>query len=236
MSRLRLKARFAMLVLACLPALALARSQPDFPPPPDASVKWVGKDMSMNGLPMQMRQFVTRKTPDKVARFYRKKWKHGENGQQGYVETSAMAPWRLITRVEDGYLLTVQFQKTDFGGTWGYLAMSPLPDPKAGKPVLGKGIPKIPGSQVMSDIGSRDVGQSGHTVMLINKHSLASNVSFYRHYYGHAGWHSEDDRVVAAGHTHLLSFKKWRKSVKIIVTGAKEGSRVVVNTVTHDLL
>jgi len=224
----------ALLVLAC--QAALAKGPPDFPPPPEASVEWVGKDMSMNGLPLQTRAFVTRDAPDKVARFYRKKWKHGENGQQGYVETSAMAPWQLITRVEDGYLMTVQFQKTDFGGTWGYLAMSPLPDPKADKPVLARGIPSIPGSQVLSDVGSRDVGQSGHTVLLTNKHNLSSNVSFYRHHYGNAGWQSEDDRVVAAGHTHLLGFKKWRQSVKIIITGAKDGSRVVVNSVTRDLL
>jgi len=228
--------RLVIATLILVPQLALAKDPPEFPPPPEASVQWVGKDMSMNGLPMQTRAFVTRKGPEKVARFYRRKWKHGENGQQGYVETTAMSPWRLITRVEDGYLMTVQFQKTDFGGSWGYLAMSHLPDPKADKPVLGRGIPSIPGSQVVSDIGSRDVGQSGHTVLLINKHSLASNISFYRHHYGNGGWQSEDDRVVAEGHTHLLSFKKWRKSVKIVITGAKDGTRVVVNSVTRDLL
>lgn len=236
MNGLHSKIRFGVLLLACLPALVPARGQPDFPPPPEASVQWVGKDLKVNGVAMQTRAFVTRQSPDKVARFYRRKWKNGENGQQGYVETTAMAPWRLITRVEDGYLMTVQFQKTDFGGAWGYLAISPLPDPKADKPVLGKGIPSMRGSQVMSDIGSRDIGQSGHTVLITNRHSLSSNVSFYRHHYANAGWQPEDDRVVAEGHTHLLSFKKWRKSVKIIITGAKDGTRVVVNSVTRDLL
>ncbi len=236
MRNLPFKHQLAVLILSCLPALALAKGPPEFPAPPEARVEWVGKDMSMNGLPLQTRAFVTRDAPDKVARFYRKKWRHGEDGRQGYVETSAMAPWSLITRVADGYLMTVQYQKTDFGGTWGYLAISPLPDPKADKPVLAKGIPSIPGSQVLSDVGSRDVGQSGHTILLANKHSLASNVSFYRHHYGSAGWQAEDDRVVAEGHTHLLSFKKWRQSVKIIVTGAKDGTRVVVNSVTRDLL
>ena len=213
-----------------------AKGPPDFPPPPEAKVEWVARDMSLNGQPIQARSFYTRQDPEKVARFYRKEWRQGEKGGPGFVETEVMAPWHLITRVEEGYLMTVQFQRADRGGTWGYLAMSPLPDPGAEPQPPGQDIPAIRGSHVISDVASRDSGQSGRTVLLVNSHSLASNINFYRNHFNHGGWQSEDDVVVAEGHTHLLSFKKWRRSVKIVISAGKGQSQVVINSVTHDLL
>ncbi|RME34387.1 MAG: hypothetical protein D6786_05075, partial [Gammaproteobacteria bacterium] len=222
------------LLLTLLAPATAAKGPPDFPPPPEAKVELVARDMALNGQPIQARSFYTRLDPEKVARFYRKEWREGERGGPGYVETDVMAPWRLITRVEDGYLMTVQFQRADRGGTWGYLALSPLPDPEAKPPRPGEGVPAIRGSQVISDVASRDSGQSGRTVLLVNSHSLASNVNFYRHHFAHGGWQSEDDVEVAEGHTHLLSYKKWRRSVKIVISAGKGRSHVVVNSVTHD--
>ena len=117
-----------ILLVAANPVLAI----PDFPPPKDAQVSWVGRNIVVNGIHSDIRSFVTKDKPEKVAEFYHEQWKKPvAKGKPGYTESDAMPPWHLITRLEDGYLMTVQYQEQDRGGTWGYLAMSPLPTKKS---------------------------------------------------------------------------------------------------------
>jgi len=110
----------------CLAMQAQARKPPEFPAPPKARVSWIGQDVAVNGIGMAVRQFNTRSPIDKVTDFYRNEWREGEDDGPGYTETTAMSPWYLMTRVEEGYLMTAQYMTADDGGTWGYLAISKL--------------------------------------------------------------------------------------------------------------
>jgi len=222
----------AILVLAVTPLSA----QPEFPPPKEAQVQWVGRNIEVNGIRSDIRSFYTKISPEKVAEFYHGAWKDPvAKGMPGYTETDAMPPWHLITRLDDGYLMTVQYQEQDRGGTWGYLAMSPLPT-KQGWLEPGKGFPKMPDSTIVNETVSNDPGIKGRTMLISNKYSISSNVEFYRSHYQSEGWTLESDKELSPGKMHALVFKSKRNRVTMMFIGEHNETRIVVNSVEHSIL
>lgn len=217
------------------PALAKA---PEFPPPPDSAVEWVAQNIEMNGNKTAIRAFHSNDSIEKVVRFYRKEWKRSsEKGKPGFMETIDAAPWYIITRIEDGYLLTVQVQvqKNDKNASWGYLSMSPLPkNPDAAPAELGSSTPKMPGSHVLNEMKSNDPGKKANTLIIANEHSLGSNAAFYRNHYQGRGWTTETDHN--AQDVQTLVFKTRRERVTIMLLKDGSETRVVVNSVMNSVL
>lgn len=223
-----------LLLAAGLPAVRA--KQPDFPPPPKASVKTVGSNVVVSGNAMYIRQFFSSEHMDRVNAFYYRKWARGEKGRKpGYVESDAMAPWHIISRVEDGYLMTVQIQPADNGGSWGYLAMSRVDTKKPGYDG-SPDIPRMSHSKVLHHMESTDTGQQGQTLLLSNPHSLASNVNFYQRYYETRGWRVDLNQSIPVAKMHVLAFTNGRYKINIMLTGDGSGTQVVVNRISHDIL
>ena len=66
---------FAMFTMLALPAAAgsLARATealPELGAPPQGSAQWIARSMRMNGLPMTLKAFESRLTPDAVLSHY----------------------------------------------------------------------------------------------------------------------------------------------------------------------
>lgn len=212
------------------------QAKPEFPPPKDAQVQWVGRNIEVNGIRSDIRSFHTKKSPEKVAEFYRQEWEEPvAKGMPGFTETDAMVPWHLITRLEDGYLMTVQFQEQDRGGTWGYLAMSPLPTKEPGVQP-GQDFPKMPDSTVVNETRSDDPGKKGRTMLIANKYSISSNVQFYRSHYTNQGYTVETDKELTPGKMHSLVFKTRRNRITMMFIGENNETRIVVNSVEHSIL
>jgi len=228
--------RIFILLSACLtPTLTLAA--PDFPPPPHAMVEWVGKNMEVNGIKSSVRSFHTYKSIEKVVEFYRKEWKRPvSKGMPGFMETIDSAPWYIISRIEDGYLLTVQVQvkKNDDSGSWGYLSMSPLPN-KNSTNEMGNNTPKMSGSHVLSQVKSNDPGKKATTLIISNDHSVSSNVTFYRNHYQAKGWTAESDRDLGEGKSHTLVFKTRRNRITMMFMKDANSTKIVINSVTNSL-
>ncbi len=211
---------------------------PDFPPPPNASIEWVGKNLQVNGIKSQVRRFFSKKKIEKVVEFYRKEWKKPvAKNQPGFTETIASAPWYIISRIEDNYLMTVQVQvkEDNKSESWGYLSMSPLPsniDPSN----IGKGTPKMSNSQVLSEVKSEDPGKDATTMIIANEHSVSSNVNFYRNYYQSQGWTQETDRALDQGKNHALVYKTRRNRVTMMFMKDKHSTKVVINDVKYSIL
>ena len=211
-------------------------AKPEFPPPKEAQVQWVGRNIEVNGIHSDIRSFHTKKSPEKVAEFYREEWKDPVGkGMPGFTETDAMPPWHLITRLEEGYLMTVQYQEQDRGGTWGYLAMSPLPT-KESWTEPGKGFPKMPDSTIVNENISDDPGIKGRTMLISNKYSISSNVEFYRSHYQSQGWTVETDKELSPGKMHSLVFKSKRDRITMMFIGENNETRIVVNSVEHSIM
>lgn len=216
-------------LLVSLSAPAVART-PKFPDPPDASLEWVSDDMSWNGIAMQVRRFESRRSEERVLEFYRTRWQRGPGGKPGYRESSA-GSWRIISHLDDEHLLTVQVQPSGRRSCWGYLAVSNLPEmAKAGEaPEPGHGFPRMRGSQVTTDVDSKDLGKRGRTLHITNEFSLESNVSFYRDHYLADGWSSRTD--FGRGRKHLLVFARGGGEVSLVISHQDGATAVVANSV-----
>ena len=228
-----------LFVLVLLYPQFLYAGKPDFPPPPHSQVEWVGKDIEVNSIPTSIRAFHTNESIEEVVRFYRREWQRPvEKGKPGFTESIDAYPWYIISRIEDDYLLTVQVQvkENDKSGSWGYLSISPLVDPNIKTPPeLGKGLPKMSGSHVMSEHKSRDPGKKARTVIITNDYSVPSNVAFYRNHYDGKGWTKETDRALGNDEVHSLVFKTKRDRVTMMFLKDKNQTRIVINSVTHSL-
>jgi hypothetical protein len=224
-------------VIACMSlAQSALAGPPDFPPPPDAAVEWVGKNIEVNGIKSSIRAFHTGDSIEEVVEFYRREWKKPvEKGKPGFMETIDAAPWYIISRVEDGYLLTVQVQvkQNDESGAWGYLSISPLPGNNNKPAQLGSSTPKMSGSHVVNEIKSKDPGKTATTLIIANDRSIESNVAFYRNHYQGRGWTTETD--YDAQDIHTLVFKTRRERVTIMLLKDGADTRIVVNSVTNSL-
>lgn len=229
--------KYSHLVLFLLFSSVATARAPEFPSPPDSKVEWVGQDIEMNGIRTAIRAFHSRNSIEKVVEFYRKEWRRPvERNKPGYMETIDAAPWYIISRIEDGYLLTVQVQvqKNNKNASWGYLAISPLPeDPEKQEVELGTSTPKMPGSHVVNEMKSNDPGKKANTLIIANTHSIGSNAAFYRNHYEGRGWTTETD--FDAQDVHTLVFKTRRERVTIMLLKDGSETRVVVNSVKNSV-
>lgn len=214
--------------ICLLPGVAGAKTKPDFPVPPAATVTWVGEDIVWNGIPMSVRKFTTSKSQLKVRDFYKQKWKSPvAKGLPGFIEDVIPGAW-LISRIENGYLMTVQIKTS--GSTWGYLGITELDDiSESSEP--GKGFPRMSGSQVMNEVKHNDPYRNARTVLLTNNYSVPSNVEYYRSHYEGQGWNVVMDQGDDAGSAHTLMLTKRGSEVSLTVVKTSLGSQVVANIV-----
>ena len=229
-----------ILFFICLyPTILIAA--PDFPPPPQASVEWVSQNMQINGIPSAVRAFHSNNSIEEVVAFYRKEWRDPvEKDMPGHMENITAAPWYVISRAEDGYLLTVQVQVNERTGkgTWGYLSLGHLPDMDNFDFEQGKGIPKLRDSYVLNESISKDPGKKAKTLLISNSHSLQNNVAFYRSHYEGLGWTNETDTDLGgAGKMHSLVYKTKRNRITMIFLKDDNDTdtRIVINSVTNSI-
>jgi len=220
---------FSSLLLVSILWSGTLLAAPKFPPPPDTTIGKLGESMIVNGIPMDVRQFVSRRSVEQVLEFYRQYWPKGTEKEPGYTETDILEPWNMITRVEDGFLMTVQVMDNDGRGSSGLLGMSRLPDPNK-LPELGKGFPKLKGSYVMNDVVTKDIGKHGRTLQLANRASVENNANFYRDHFVNQGWGIDMDQVISGGDTHTLRFSQGKKNVNIVIHRAEKGVFVIAQT------
>ncbi len=212
----------------------LART-PEFPLPDDIRISHLGDSMRVNGNDVNVRLFSSDDSAQDILDFYREQWGEGASHDPGFTQTNLQEPWTMISRIEDNYLMTVQVQPTSSGGSKGILGLSRLPE-RNRPPKLGEGFPVMGDSQVLNEVASKDVGQSGRTMLLGNKHDIGTNAAFYRNRYRDGGWAFDIDRTVG-GIMHVMAVRKGRQRVNMVITEvSKGGSHIVVNEVTHDIL
>ena len=226
----RLLVRITFLLGLLILFSASANATPKFPSPPDSTVNKLGEAMVVNGIPMNIRQFISKNSVHDVLDFYRHYWPKGTEKKPGYTETDILTPWKIITRVEDGYLMTVQVTENGDRGSRGLLGLSKLPDPEKELPTLGQQFPKMRGSTVFNDIQSKDIGKQGRTIQLSNTYSVETNGSFYKDYFTNQGWNVDMDKTIAGGNSRSQRFSNGNKNVIITINKNKNGSVIVAQS------
>ncbi|MGB1885609.1 MAG: hypothetical protein ACPHUF_17030 [Gammaproteobacteria bacterium] len=194
----------------------------------------ISDNMITQGRQMSVRGFTTRDSLDQVIKFYRDLWRKPPTKRAPAVayDAETLAPWHLLTRVEDGYVMTVQIQPTNDKGTFGYLALGKLPDPGEG-PLQLPMPPSMDGSVVLSNVQHDDPGKRAQTSMLTNTYSVSSNLNFYRDKY--SDWRKDIDQAMGHNSIYALAFRRGPEEVVITIKGGADGSRIVVNSVRNEL-
>ncbi len=203
---------------------------PEFPAPPRAQVQWVSSNMVYNGRTMQVRRFNSRLPAGRVLEYYRNLWRDGFKDRPGFIESDAMVPWRMISRITDDYLLTVQVMAEGNDST-GFLAASALDEVFQNVDDLGDGFPMMRGSKVVNDIQTPDMGKDGRTLFLSNEFSVNGNANYYRDHYDLRGWRVDMDKSPSRGDQHVLAFSKGRQKVNIVITRNQDLTFVVANSI-----
>ena len=188
----------------------------------------IADKMIINGLPSTVHAFQAERKLAELLEFYRVRWNEGGIGEIGYKEAE-VAPWHVISRLEDGrFLLTVQAKEKDALTCEGYLAIADLREVKAGKE-SGNDIPRPHGSDIVNDLKSSDPGSKSRTVMLVNNSSVAGNSNYYRDYYLGRDWGQVVDQET--GDARVLVFGKGSSQVHLVISPAGSKTQVVMNLV-----
>lgn len=225
--------RLQALAILFSPSISFARDWPVIEPPPAARVQSVADDMKYNGVPMRIRQFSSERDVDSVLSFYRQRW--GGEAKQKPVENS-LGEWRIVGRQDGDYYLTVQVKRREQGGSEGFMGVSRLPS-LTERPRVDLLFPRMPGSEVISDIDSNDSGKVAKTLILRNDHSVTSNASYYQSMMPGQDWkQNQSFGGPQANNTHVLYFERRKESANIAIRPTPNGgTMVVINIVSSGL-
>jgi hypothetical protein len=125
--------RAVLLLFAACSGLSRAGNQelvdvtsglPDVPAPPQGDVWWISKSMRMNGLPMTLKNFRSRLTPDAVCDYYRL---NVPTHAPGEILRSRNGDWSMLSIRSRRELVTVQVRATRLGSE-GTITVSPPPE------------------------------------------------------------------------------------------------------------
>ena len=83
---------------------------------------------------------------------------------------------------------------------------------------------------------TKDIGQSGTTMLISNKKSLESNTNYYKNYYQQRGWRTDLDQAIPNNDSYVMSFTSGRDKVNLVLRRVDKSTIITVNKVTHDLL
>ena len=221
--------RYAAALYVCVLSGSAWAGWPVIEPPPGASVEWVGDDMKLNGVPMQIRRFTSGMSVPEVMAFYRDRWKERISPVENTV-----GEWSIIGRQSGDFYLTVQAKKSDRGSE-GLLGVSRLPALATGSgPVFDIRFPKMEGTDVVSDVDSNDKGKLGKTLILKNNFSVQSNASYYQSVLPTQGWKRNESYGGIRGDKYLLYFQRREEAASIVIAPHPDrGTAIVVNVVSN---
>jgi hypothetical protein len=227
-----IKSLFLGIFLGLSTTVVSADKWPEIAAPDNAKISIVTEDTVFNGVPMKMWEMVASQSKEEVLAFYRKEWeKPAIKGAPGYTEYE-FNEWKVISRMEDDYLLTVQVMDVPPGRSMSLIAMSTLPIAK-NLPAPGKGFPLLSESNVFNDIKSVDGNKESRTIVAQNKRSVADNIRFYRREFRRKGWVELTQKQEPHEKAGALMFDKKNKELNLSVTRSDKLTSIVAVIVTH---
>ncbi len=192
--------------------------------------------MVHNGVPLKVKVFNSENSVNGVLDFYRGQWRDHDKTP---VENT-VGEWRIIGRQLGDHYLTVQARRHD-NGSEGFLAVSTLPAALDGEflPNTDTPFPRLPGSDVLTNTVSYDLGKRSTTLVFENQASSFANASYYRSNLPVDGWllRQNDDAQLVSNKGYTMYFEKQGQACHVVITnGTNGGTLVTVNLVTKPSL
>jgi hypothetical protein len=98
---------------------------PDLPAPPQGSTQWIARSMRVNGLPMTLKTFSSRLSPEAVLGHYEA---HLKSSGSHATRRTINAPWQVLMFRSHEHFITVHARSVS-GGSEGTILVSPALDP-----------------------------------------------------------------------------------------------------------
>jgi len=184
-------AALAMFSTLALPAQAGSFSRatealPDLGAPPQGAAQWIAKSMRMNGLPMTLKIFESRLTPDAVLAHY-ESFVKGAHESRRTVNT----PWHVLMLKSDDHFITVHARAVAHGSE-GTILVSPAIDPDSLR--MRTKFPRPASTRIVNLQQYDDDGvQSEHISLSSNRASFVELQDFSQLLIGE-GWNVVDTR------------------------------------------
>lgn len=196
---------------------------PEVPSPRNAKVEGVGEHVRLNGVPMRMQRVLSTGKSADIIEFYR----------------AALGPKRAEEKLPDGillaqgrgdYFVTIRVKVLGPSFTETLISVSDARGAQnsANRPL---GFPIPAETQVLSDMESTDAGKTSRQLVLINNHSIDTNVAFISRTLQARGYkpQSGDTQNLESG--RVLMFGGESREARLVVIRNKGASNVVLTMV-----
>jgi len=164
---------------------ALARltaALPDIPEPPLGQAFWIAPSMRMNGLPMTLKGFRSRLSPDELLDFYRSQVARRPGHEYRYRTTEE---WRILGIRASRYHITVQVRATPAGSD-GTIMVSGAPDRAA--PLITTDFPHPDTTRLLSRQEYDDAGIESEHLSLSSLRPVGVEAQAFVSALDRAGW------------------------------------------------
>lgn len=180
-----LVAMFLMPAEAALPELAA---------PPQGSAQWLARSMRMNGLPMTLKAFESRLSPDAVLTHY-----ESELRSSGSHESRRLmkAPWHVLMLRSRDHFITVHARAVS-GGSEGTILVSPALEPARLR--LSSDFPRPPSTHIVNLQQYDDAGMQSEHISLSSDRSPFVEAQAFSQLLIRDGWTMIDTRPTHETH------------------------------------
>jgi hypothetical protein len=212
--------------LACSLFAAAAVACPKSPGP-DLSEVDISSDMTVNGLPVQIRQVSSKDSAKDVLDKLEKAWRDDTDFK---VKRNKAGPWDVLSALSPQCMTTVQLR--DEGGSIGFFAIG-KPQQARRAALYDIGFPLPSGAHVVSDVATRTDERPARTVVLTSNESPDSLSERIGEALNESGWKDlRSHQVQAPGGlenqvARRITAKRGEDLVSIVVWSAKQTTAVV---------
>ena len=216
MLSMKQKGRFKLLFILVLSGSVWAGDWPEPPVPEGARLEMVAENMLVNGVPMRTWTLSAAQAARETLDFYRELWETEATGERPGFTEQEMGKWRLLTRLQGDYLITVQVDTEQPLSTRGLVGVSKLPAMQS-LPKLGKNFPTPGQTQIINDIHATDLNKKSRTLVATSNRSMRSVIRFYRTTFEKDGWQEQTGRTPYSGQDDFaLIFDKGQRQLSMI--------------------
>lgn len=226
------KTILCLLVALCLAVdNALAMDLGDVAVPANSRTAWVADDIVQNGVRMQIQQFESALSIEQVLAFYRTRWGLGSTPDNpGYVE-NVVGEWQVISRLKGDQNIALQLKPGKASGTEGFLSIADLSTLQADG-YRQPDFPKPDQTELVSSSVSSDTGRLATTLIMMNPHSVRSNLAYYQSRMPSNGWSQSYSQMMSD--TGVLMYSRDGGTAEIAISRSDDGRSVVLVNLVSD--
>lgn len=194
---------------------------PTIPVPENSSIVVVADKMLFNGIPMKTWELKALMKPDELQKFYMTAWAvpsdSADINTPGHL-IKTIPGYRVISRVEENYLLTVQVRDQKTASSRALLAISKITRDKNREYILGDGFPALTGTTFINDIEAIDGPKKSRTLIATSEAPLQSVARFYRTTMMRNGWLEITKNIVITNKGGAMIFQRNKEEMNITLS------------------